>query len=225
MNENISIQLINRIINKLSGVKPFIKMVEFDNYGQESFMMYENNTEIRYECSSISVSVKEMEYNLDNYNLVIYLLDQLMLNLTMNVETKNYYFINDTIEEDMIDVMNKTEKVTWFMTYETHLELITMLDPEEKIVNWTDFNINGRKIHTIESSFPKSLIFGCEYPIIINPKQLKVISIDNIDSAVIQIPFFYVKDFYAMRLISDEHKKKLFLRHKKIKKLKNIDIF
>ena len=224
MNENISNQLINRIINKLSGVKPFINMVDFNTYGENnsSFMMCEGDTEVRYECSTISVSVKDLEFNLDNYNLVIHLLDKIMLELTVNIETKNHYFIDDTIEEDIIDVMNKLDKVKWFMTYETHMELIDMLKPDTIGDNWTDFRINGKKIYTIETSFPKSLIFGSEHPLIINPKLLKSELFDDINTTVIRIPFFYTKDFYAMRLISDEDKKKLFLRNKKIKKLKGI---
>ena len=211
MNENISNQLIKRIINKLSGSKPFINMVEFNS---------DENELMGYDHSEIEVSVKDMEYNLDNYNLIIHLLDLIMLELTSNVETKNYYFIDDTIEEDIIDVMNKLDKVKWFMTYETHMELISMLDPEQQNDNWTDFRINGRKIYTIETSFPKSLIFGCEYPIIINPRQIKSELLEDINTSIIRIPFYYVKDFYAMRLISDERKKKMFLRHKKIKKLR-----
>ena len=217
MNENISKQLIKRIINKLSGVKPFIEMVEFNENENTSFLMTENNNQIRYECSNIQVSVKDLEFNLDNYNLVIHLLDKIVLDLTTNVETKNYYFIDDTIEEDIINVMNKTKKVNWFMTYETHLELLEMLKYEGE--NWTDFRIKGKKIHTIETSFPKSLIFGSEHPVIINPKQIKSELLDDINTYIIRIPYYYVKNFYAMRLISDEHKKKLFLRHKKIKKL------
>ena len=218
MNENISNQLITRIINKLSGVKPFIKMINFDTNEQSSYKIIENDNQVIYEQSIISVSVEDLEFNLDNYNLVIHLLDKIMLDLTINVITKNYYFIDETIEEDIISVMDKLEKVTWFMTYETHLELLSMLNYEGQ--NWTDFQINGRKIHTMESSFPKSLIFGCEHPVIINPKHLKSELFDD-HRSIIKIPYFYVKDFYAMRLISDEHKKKLFLRHKKIKKLKN----
>ena len=217
MNENISNQLITRIINKLSGVKPFIKMINFDTNEQSSYKIIENDNQVIYEQSIISVSVEDLEFNLDNYNLVIHLLDKIMLDLTINVITKNYYFIDETIEEDIISVMDKLEKVTWFMTYETHLELLSMLKYEGK--DWTDFQINGRKIHTMESSFPKSLIFGCEHPVIINPKHLKCDKYDNI--SVIRIPYYYVKDFYAMRLISDEHKKKLFLRNKKIKKLRH----
>jgi len=218
MNENISIQLTNRIINKLSGVKPFIKIVDFGINNTSSYKIVENNNQVIYEQSIISVSVEDMEYNLDNYNLIIHLLDKIMLELTVNVETKNYYFIDDTIEEDIIEVMNKLEKVTWFMTYETHLELLSMLKYDGK--DWTDFQINGRKIHTMESSFPKSLIFGCEHPVIINPKLLKTELFDN-NKSVIRIPFFYTKDFYAMRLISDEEKRKVVLRNKKIKKLRH----
>jgi len=223
MNENVSNQLITRIINKLSGVKPFINMVDFNNYGEEnsSVMMYEGDSQVKYECSTISVSVKDLEFNLDNYNLVIHLLDKIMLELTMNIESKNYYLIEETIEEDIIKVMNKLDKVTWFMTFDTHLELLTMLDPNDKLDNWRDFRINGKKINTMESSFPKSLIFGSEHPIIINPELLKSELFDDINTTVIRIPFFYTNDFYAMKLISDEQQKKIILRNKKIKKIRN----
>jgi len=217
MNKNIVNQLISRIINKLSGIKPFINIIEFDDSYQKSVIVYENNTQVKYESSVISISVEDLEYNLDNYNLIIHILNKIMLDLTMNVVTKNYYFIDETIEEDIANVMDKLEKVTWFMTYETHLELLEMLKYEGK--NWTDFQINGKKIHTMESSFPKSLIFGCEHPVIINPKHLKSELFDG-DGSVIKIPYYYVKDFYAMRLISDEEKRKVVLRNKKIKKLK-----
>jgi len=217
MNKNIVNQLISRIINKLSGIKPFINIIEFDDSYQKSVIVYENNTQVKYESSVISISVEDLEYNLDNYNLIIHILNKIMLDLTMNVVTKNYYFIDETIEEDIANVMDKLEKVTWFMTYETHLELLEMLKYEGK--NWTDFQINGKKIHTMESSFPKSLIFGCEHPVIINPKHLKSELFDG-DRSVIKIPYYYVKDFYAMRLISDEEKRKVVLRNKKIKKLR-----
>ena len=217
MNKNIVNQLISRIINKLSGIKPFINIIEFDDSYQKSVIVYENNTQVKYESSVISISVEDLEYNLDNYNLIIHILNKIMLDLTMNVVTKNYYFIDETIEEDIANVMDKLEKITWFMTYETHLELLEMLKYEGK--NWTDFQINGKKIHTMESSFPKSLIFGCEHPVIINPKHLKSELFDG-DGSVIKIPYYYVKDFYAMRLISDEEKRKVVLRNKKIKKLK-----
>jgi len=224
MNENISKQLINRIVNKLSGIKPFLNVVEFDDFNDnpEIFTVnYDKINKITYHRGVISVSVKELEQDLDNYNLVIHLLDKIMLELTINVTTKNYYFINDTIEEDMIEVMNKLEKVKWFMTYETHLELLSMLDPNGQMDNWTNFEINGRKIHTMESSFPKSLIFGSEYPVIINPKLLISETFEELNVSVIRVPFYYTKDFYAMRLITDETQKKLFLRQKKIKKLRN----
>ena len=224
MNENISKQLINRIVNKLSGIKPFLNVVEFDDFNDnpEIFTVnYEKINKVAYHRGVISVSVKELEQDLDNYNLVIHLLDKIMLELTINVTTKNYYFINDTIEEDMIEVMEKLDKVKWFMTYETHLELLSMIDPNGLMDNWTNFNLNDRKINTIESSFPKSLIFGSEHPIIINPKLLITETIEELNVSVIRIPFYYTKDFYAMRLITDETQKKLFLRQKKIKKLRS----
>jgi len=214
-NENISQQLINRVVNKLSGVKPFIEIMDFDK--DTEIINYYDSV---YEKSSIMVSVEDMEYNLDNYNLIIYLLDQIILDLTCNVETKNYYCIKETLEDDIWKVVNKLEKVKWYASYDTHLEYLSMIDPDNKIQDWTHLEINGKRIHSMESSFPTSVIFGCEHPIIVNPKQLTIKRIEEINKYQLLIPYYYVKDFYAIRLITDERKRKVFLRKRKIDKLK-----
>ena len=218
-NDNITKQLITRIVNKLSGVKPFIKIMSFDESDTlTKILNYTDEKTIEYQCSNISVSVNDMEHNMDNYNLVVHLLDQIMLDLTCNVETKNYFCIRETIEEDIWKIVDKLEYVNWYASYDTHLEYLSMIDPDNKIRDWTHLEINGKEIVSLEVSFPKSVIFGSEYPIIINPEQLSVENVGQI--LIIKIPYYYVDDFHAIRLITDEGKRKVFLRSKKINKLK-----
>jgi len=220
-NENITKQLITRIINKLSGVKPFIKIMNFDKSNTTTNIInYKDDKKIEYQCSSISVSVNDMEHNLDNYSLIVYLLDQIILDLTNNIETKSYYCIKETIYEDIWEIIEKLENVEWYASYDTHLEYLSMIDPDNKIHNWTTLEINGKEIKSLDTSFPKSVIFGSEYPIIINSEQLSVETYEDINKSVIRIPYYYVDDYYAIRLITDERKRKVFLRKKKIDKLK-----
>jgi len=204
MNENISKQLISRIITKLSGIKPFIEIRDFNK-----------ELDTKYDGTIISLSIPNIEYDLDNYNLVTHLLDNIILSLTENVKTHNYYFIDETMEEDIGNIVGKLTDVNWYVTFDTQMELLQLVDPLEKIYNWIDLKINDKKINTIQSTFPKSVIFGSMYPIIIDPKELNVNG-----ETIIEIPFYYVDDFHAMRLITDERKKKVFLRHKKIKRLR-----
>ncbi len=201
-NENIIKQLTTRIINKLSGVKPLIKVEEF------------NDINPLYQESFISISIDTMEHGLDSYGLVLYLLDQIILDLTCKVKTKNYYCIKESVEDDIWEVVEKLKDVKWYASYQTHLEYLEMIDADSKMDDWTKLKINGKKINTLESTFPRSVIFGTEYPLLINPK--KLICDDNI----IKIPYHYVDDFHAIRLITDDRKRLIFLRKRKISKLR-----
>jgi hypothetical protein len=216
MEDNISKQLINRIINKLSGVKPFIKIVSM----VDNISLISENKNIKFKKSNISISVNEMEFELDNYNLVIYLLDQIILDLTCNVNIKNYYVIHEDIEEDISKIIDKLPNVEWYISYDTHLEYLEMVDPIYSQTEMLSLIINNKKINTIESSFPKSVIFGSEYPVILNIDLLTVNEIKDQNLKMINIPYYYVDDYHAIRLITNENKRKIILRSKKMKKLK-----
>lgn len=215
MNENIIKQLKSRIITKLSGIKPFI---EICNFGDSKLPLKIYNNDIEYERGNISISIQEITHELDNYHLVTYLLDSIILELTMCVTTKNHYISKDTLS-DITSVIYEQDNINWFMTHSTQMEYLELMDLKTGNGDWSKFVINNKRINLIESTFPKSVIFGSEYPLLIDPNTLNVNLYDDENISIINIPYYYIDDFHAVRLITDENQRKMFLRNKKIKKL------
>jgi len=90
---------------------------------------------------------------------------------------------------------------------------------------WTKLTIGNKLINTLECSFPKDIIFGTNYPIIINKNEVYQTHnnenvVRDIGANSIKITFYYIDEFYAIRMITDEKQKKLFLRKRKLKNLK-----
>lgn len=223
---NKDLYLINKIYNRLSSVKPFIQLRSLnDDY--HSIKMISNQKEITYHKSSINVMINKLYKDIDNYQLITYILDQIILSLTSNVKTKNFYFIDETIHEDIFYVLNneKYSDVEWYVSMDTHINSSELVKGFQLDDDWTNLTINGKKINVLESSFPKDIIFGSKYSIIIpsnidlfNTKILKEIE----ETQILTIPYYYIDDFYAIRLINDEYKKRMYLRNRKLNRIKRL---
>jgi hypothetical protein len=217
--------LINKILRRIENNKGFIEIKDYPNYNNlhEKQDFYSEIEVIKYNKSNIILNIHKMEHSIGDYDLNYYILDNIILEVSEKIKTKNYYFVEETMYDNLCDIMIKKELigVNWFVTMDTHMILTEITNKIYKN-EWTNLEIGDNKINTLECNFPKDVIFGTKYPIIINKTEIyEVAENDNMDTINgINIPFHYIDDFYAIRMITDEKKKKLFLRDIKIRKLR-----
>jgi len=210
--------LIVKILRRLSQTKNFLDVRDFHVVNNMISKKSIGDKLERKEYKKVEISLDRytIEHDIDDYNLLYHIFDKILLELTMNVKTKNFYFIQETIEEDLLDIIANPilQDTNWYITMETHLKFTEMMMNFYTEGEWTKLTIGDKKINTLESSFPKNIIFGTNYPIIINRNEVYQ------DSKTIKIIFYYIDEFYAIRMITDEKQKKLFLRKRKLKQLK-----
>lgn len=227
MYNTIEQQLINLIKNKLDGLSPFLTIK--NNIKNSKIYTIENNNAliINDDIDISNVYNKVIEYEKSSvifhfndyttYNITPMILNAIILNLTMLINTKNHYIIRDNIEEEIQKIIKYNDNINWFDTYETRIEFLSLYDSNNKIKDWSKLNLCGKEIYPLESDFPKSVIIGTPHSLLVNTNEINIIREDN--KITVNLPYYYIDDFHAIRIISDESKRLIYLRNKKIKNI------
>lgn len=224
----------NYLINKILRVLDNNNLTIVGNINQPNIFIDEkiqdNIIRKHYSKAVISLDYYTLTHIIDNYTFLPYILDKILLELTSNISTKNHYFTKETINEDLQNIINNPQlkNINWYVTLDTHLAItsITGKFSTNDNNNNTVLKIDDKEIKILDSSFPNGAILGTSYPILINNNEVfesyDTSSTSALQSYNINLTFYYINEFHAIKMITDEKQKKIFLRQRKLKKLNQI---